>query len=165
MKTFAEEPRVVISDATPLRYLIQIAEIGILRELYSQIIVPAAVASELSALKTPLLVRNWIARPPDWVVVETPRSPESLPFELLGLGEREAIAIALQSGNSILLTDDLDARFAAESLQVRVVPTIRILSTAAGLGLLDFEDALRRLRETNFRISSKVLDQIRDRLK
>jgi predicted nucleic acid-binding protein len=64
-------------------------------------------------------------------------------------------------GSGVLLTDDRRARASAESLGIQVVPTIRILSTASELSLVDFEDAVRRLQKTNFRISGETIEDIR----
>ncbi len=154
-------PYVVVADATPLHYLVLIGEIDLLERLYGEIAVPSTVVDELSATRTPTPVRNWAASLPPWISIPPRRERIPLPFPALGLGEREAIALARQTRNSILLTDDLRARVAAESVGVQVVPTIRILSTASAMSLVNFEDAVDRLRQTNFRISHKVIEQIR----
>jgi predicted nucleic acid-binding protein len=157
------DPLVVISDAMPLHYLILIGEDGLLRELYGKVIVPAGVVRELSVAKTPQAVREWFADPPAWIDVHSVGSLDTPDFSGLGLGEREAIGLAAKS-KGILLTDDLKARTAAESLGIQVVPTIRVLSTASALGLVNFDEALRKLRETNFRVSAKVIEAIRGQL-
>jgi predicted nucleic acid-binding protein len=153
----------VIADATPLHYLVLIDEINLLRELYKAVVVPSAVVEELSAPQAPVAVHRWVADLPSWISIAPPQSSIALPFPTLGDGEREAIALAGQSGNSLLLTDDQQARLAAESLGIRVVPTIRVLSTASALSLVDLEDALKRLQQTNFRVSRKVLDAVLNR--
>jgi len=153
----------VVSDATPLHYLVQISEINLLRDLYGRIVVPAAVVNELSAAKAPIEVRNWITAMPEWATVEHVQPSATPHFDSLGLGEREAIALAHRANDSLLLTDDLQARAAAESLGIQVVPTIRILSTAAAISLVDFEDAIQRLQQTNFRVTRKIIDKILQR--
>ena len=151
----------VVADATPLHYLVLIGEIDLLRKLYGTILVPTAVIQELSASQTPIEVRSWIAALPSFFTVADPfDSAKSLPFPKLGLGEREAIALSLPPKNSILLTDDLQARLAAESVGIQTVPTIRILSTASDLSLVNLNDALARLQATNFRVSTRLVDRI-----
>ena len=150
----------VVSDATPIHYLVLIDEIHLLRELYERILVPEAVVAELSVPKAPSVVREWIASMPDWTSVRTMDGPTHLPFPTLGLGERQAIALAHASRTSILLTDDSKARNAAEGLGIQVVPTIRVLSAASALGLVDLDDALRRLQQTNFRVSREIIDEM-----
>jgi predicted nucleic acid-binding protein len=157
------DPLVVISDCTPLHYLILIGEDGLLRELYGKVIVPAGVVRELSVAKTPRVVREWFADTPAWIDVHSVHPFSTPAFAGLGLGECEAIGLAAKS-KGILLTDDLKARTAAESLGIQIVPTIRVLSTASVLGLVNFDEALRKLQETNFRVSAKVIEAIRGQM-
>jgi len=152
----------VVSDSTPLHYLVLIGEIDLLRELYGTVVVPAAVVEELSALQAPVEVRRWVADAPAWVTFAVPQ-PNVVLSHALGAGESAAIALARLSGNGILLTDDQQARVVAESLGIQVVPTIRILSTASALALVDLEDALKRLQATNFRVSRKVIEAVLNR--
>jgi len=56
--------RVVISDASPLHYLILIGHAEVLSTLYAEVLIPEAVANELRQAATPKLVRHWIAHPP-----------------------------------------------------------------------------------------------------
>ncbi len=127
---------VVVSDATPLHYLILIDEIDLLRKLYGTIVIPNAVVGELSRPQTPTKVREWMSSLPRWVKIVLPRSFD-LPFPDLGLGEREAISIAQTSPASILLTDDrrLGSRLRPlESRRCRLsacclLPAIFVLST------------------------------------
>jgi predicted nucleic acid-binding protein len=150
----------VVSDATPLHYLILIGESHLLHQLYGTILIPAAVVQELLAPQTPMEVRRWIEAMPEWVEVGRISDTDSLPFPSLGNGEREAIALAHESSNSILLTDDFQARLAAESLGIQVVPTIRILAIAGAVSLVDFGNAIERLQHTNFRVSRKLIERI-----
>jgi predicted nucleic acid-binding protein len=154
-------PAPIVSDSTPLHYLILIGEIGVLEKLFQAVLLPEAVVRELSMPQAPAAVRKWIESPPSWIRIARGSDAASLPFPRLGPGEREAIALAQHSRNSILLTDDFQARAAAESLKIAVLPTIRVLSIASSLGFVDFEDALTRLQQTNFRVSAKVMDAIR----
>jgi hypothetical protein len=61
-------PRVVISDASPLHYLILIGHAEVLSALYTEVLIPEAVASELRQAATPESVRHWIVHPPAWLV-------------------------------------------------------------------------------------------------
>ena len=155
---------IVVADATPLRYLVLIEEIDVLQKLYGSIAIPAAVFNELTTARTPQPVGEWIRTKPNWLTVYPDREISALPFPRLGPGERQAIALAAQSGRRLLLTDDLRARVAAESMGLQAVPTIRLLSIAAGLSLLDFDVALNRLLGTNFRVSAKIISQFRAEL-
>jgi len=58
--------------------------------------------------------------------------------------------------------DEKKGRLAAESLGLVAVGVIGILTTAARLGMIDFEPVIRRLVETtNFRVSDAVLERAR----
>lgn len=146
----------IVTDSTPLHYLILIGEIDLLRKLYGRIVIPNAVIEELSHSQTPVQIREWIGALPSWA--STCLAGAIIPqLARLGPGEREALTIAQRTPASIVLTDDLEARGAAESLGIQTVPTIRVLSTAAALGLIDFRHSLARLSETNFRVSRRLM--------
>ena len=60
---------IVVADSGPLHYLILLDHSELLRRFYSRVVVPDAVASELSAAGAPATVRDWILQPPSWVSV------------------------------------------------------------------------------------------------
>jgi predicted nucleic acid-binding protein len=61
----------VVSDTSPLCYLLLIDLIDLLPELYGRVVIPEAVRDELAAPEAPTIVQNWIAQPPDWLEVQT----------------------------------------------------------------------------------------------
>lgn len=58
---------IVVSDSTPLHYLILIDEIRILGKLFGQVVIPQAVFDELQHENTPPDVKSWIADAPPWL--------------------------------------------------------------------------------------------------
>ena len=78
----------------------------------------------------------------------------------LGMGEREAILLALETGADLVLTDELCGRKAAQSLHVQVRGTIGILEHAAHAGMIDLRVALNKLDQTNFRISQSIREDL-----
>ncbi len=60
----------VVSNTTPLNYLILIGRAEILRVLYERTFIPSAVFGELTSYKAPKLVRDWILNRPDWLRVQ-----------------------------------------------------------------------------------------------
>lgn len=50
---------IVISNATPLRYLIEIEAVHILKGLFGTVIIPQAVSHELQHKNTPRKVKDW----------------------------------------------------------------------------------------------------------
>ena len=67
--------RLVISDTSPLHYLLLIDVVDILPKLYSHILIPQAVLEELSHAETPDSVRRWLGQPPPWLEVRSVSMP------------------------------------------------------------------------------------------
>lgn len=55
---------IVVSDASPLNVLVRIGHVEILEDLFGSVIIPPAVAAELTHARTPDPVRAWLAAPP-----------------------------------------------------------------------------------------------------
>jgi len=51
---------VIISDTSPLNYLVLIGETHVIPALYGRVIIPRAVLNELQDPETPEKVRTWI---------------------------------------------------------------------------------------------------------
>lgn len=148
---------IVISDTSPLNYLILIGHVQVLPELFVRVVVPDGVITELSHPKTPDPVRQWIAALPAWVDVRTPALPD--PGTGLGAGENQAISLALELKSDYLLMDDAAGRDAARARGILTMGTIGVLERAAERGLLQLPDALDRLRRTTFRAGRAVYAQ------
>jgi predicted nucleic acid-binding protein len=58
---------VVVSDTSPLHYLILCGAETILPRLFRQVVIPSAVFRELQQPNTPLLVRQWASSLPTWI--------------------------------------------------------------------------------------------------
>jgi predicted nucleic acid-binding protein len=85
----------------------------------------------------------------------------------LGMGESEAIALAIEHNCTIVL-DDRIARLKAKSMGLKVMGTIGLLRLAYDRGLIDKDklvQALRKLKEHGFRISDKIINEILEKLK
>ena len=61
----------VVADASPICCLILIGEIELLPKLFSRMVLPDAVLSELSAEGSPAAVREWVGWLPQWVSAES----------------------------------------------------------------------------------------------
>jgi predicted nucleic acid-binding protein len=154
---------IVVADAGPPHYLVLIEAVDVLESLYSCVLVPQAVAGELQETNTPAVVRAWIAKPPAWCEICT--DPPSDPArQFLHAGEHAAITLALSVGADRLLIDEQAGRAEAERRHLLVTGTLGVLAEAHRAGMLDFETALSRLRQTNFYISDKVVDRARQQL-
>jgi len=150
---------IVVSDTSPLNYLIQIGSVEILSRLFSSVIVPPTVVSELRHAGAPEVVRNWAAKLPAWVQSRTPE--KTLSFPGLGGGEIEALSLAIELRANLILLDDLAAREIAETHGCKTAGTLGLLAQAQLRGWLEFEAALSKLRATNYRISEEVVGRVR----
>src|SRR5258705_7980536 len=65
----------IVSDASPLNYLVLIEAVEILPSLFASITIPAAVKEELSHPNAPSAVKSWIASPPFWLRIVSLKSP------------------------------------------------------------------------------------------
>ena len=144
----------VVSDASPIRYLVAIGAVQILPELFSKVIIPEhVIAQELQGRQTPAKVKEWASRPPLWVEVRKPAKPESLSLDA---GEEDAIALAMDFGAPILL-DEREARGVAKRKGLLVIGTIGLLEVAASRNLLNLADALQALQKTNIRVHPSLI--------
>lgn len=153
---------IVVSDTTPLNYLILIGKIEVLPRLFGRILVPPAVIAEMSHSKAPAAVSAWAASPSPWLEIQSPQ----LRLELaLGPGEGEAIALAQELNIHVILVDDRKARREAKRRGISSIGTIGILELADEAKLLDFETCLALLLKTTFRIETALLNPIRARIR
>lgn len=157
---------IVISDTSPLRYLISIGHVDVLPVLYGRILCPPEVLAECLHLQSPATLRAWMSKPPAWLVVATSASTWTH-SELARLDEGEAAAIRLAHDQAadLLLMDERKGRQIAQSLGFRVSGVLAVIADAARLQLLDFDQAVFKLtQETNFRVSLNVIEAIRSQL-
>jgi predicted nucleic acid-binding protein len=142
---------IVVADSSPLHDLILLGDTALLQQLYSEVLIPQAVADELTRARAPSAVREWISALPPWVRVATVTA-EQIAFvtEALDEGERAAIAIAENIRADLLLIDDSVGRAEARRRRIRVTGTLGVLRAAAERGLVNVPDLLTRLHATNF---------------
>ncbi|ELS03763.1 hypothetical protein Xen7305DRAFT_00034870 [Xenococcus sp. PCC 7305] len=98
---------IVVSDTSPICYLLLIGEIGILPQLYGRVLIPKIVQQELSNLKSPKIVRKWIDAPPDWLIIENVTDSFDHDLEVLDLGERAAILLAERKDATLVTVGSL----------------------------------------------------------
>ncbi|HEV7404314.1 MAG TPA: hypothetical protein VGO11_15335 [Chthoniobacteraceae bacterium] len=152
----------VVSDSSPLHYLILIEATDLLPRVASEVLVPPAVVRELAHAETPAEVRRWMRSPPGWLRVVAPSQVDaSLDLDP---GEMEAISLALELRVASILLDEKKGRRIAKERGLRPIGLLAVLEYSASNGWIDFEDAVARLQITTFRMSKMVLVEIRQRL-
>lgn len=140
-----------IVDTSVLIALEKINTADVLCKIYSNIILPEAVISEFGP------------PPIDCYSVEKMKSPMVRLFcrDLnLGKGEAESIALASETGLTLIL-DDLKARKVAETLDLKITGTIGVLLKAENLALIKSAyDKTIELRDKEFYVSDQLLEDI-----
>jgi predicted nucleic acid-binding protein len=151
---------IVVSDTSPLNYLILIDYQDVLPILFGQIIIPQAVLDELQHEKTPEKIKDWIAAKPVWLDARNVRLSPSNKLENLDYGEREAIFLAEELGADAILIDERDGRREAAKLGFITIGTLSVLDRAAETGLISFAEAIDRLRKTPFREPKQIVETL-----
>ena len=146
----------VVSDTSPLQYLIQSDAVNVLSAIFGEVVIPAAVYKEIQHSRTPADVRAWAASLPSWAIVQKATLLKNLPQ--IDEGEREAISLALEINAPFLLIDDRRGRLEAMRLGLQVTGTIGILEIAARKDLLKFSEAIEKLRKTGARIGEDLIE-------
>lgn len=153
----------VVTNSSPLCYLMLIDQIHLLPLMFKQILVPEAVVRELCDGGAPNIVREWIARPPRWLRVQKPAGESGPQMERLHAGEREVILLAREIEADLVVMDEKAARRLAREQGLNVTGLIGILDEVATRGLVDLLTAVEHLRQTNFRASPHLLKMLLDR--
>ena len=86
-----------------------------------------------------------------------PVSPE---LEVLGMGERQAICLAQELGAAAIIIDEEKGRQEASRRGLSVIGLLGVLRDAAERDLVQLRPALSRLRNTNFRVSDKLIESL-----
>lgn len=151
----------VVSDTSPILYLLLIDQIDLLPRLYQTIVIPDVVHAEMQAVGAPATLQNWISVPPDWLEISPVPEGDYTRLTRLQSGEQAAIVLARFLQADLLIVDDLDARNAAQSLGLEIIGMLGILGEAARRNWIDFPSVLNQLlKETNFRISLKLAKEL-----
>jgi predicted nucleic acid-binding protein len=154
----------IISDTTPLRYLIEIEKAYILESLFGRVIIPQAVFNDLQRPKTPQPVKEWIVNHPAWLEVRQADLSLYTPQKRIGAGECEAFALALELQADAVLLDDKGAMVEAKRLGLITIRTFDILERAAKENLLDLPETIEWIKRTSFRLPpAKIINEILER--
>ena len=145
--------KVVIADSSCLIGLSKVGQLDLLRQLFSQVLIPKAVYHEVvvRGVNRPgaseVATAGWIE------VCEITDQLALRTLELtLGVGESESIILASEKSADFLILDDWKARQIALGLNLPVVGTVAILNKAAEKVLLvDLPIVLENLKLAGFR--------------
>jgi predicted nucleic acid-binding protein len=142
---------IVIADTSCFILLDKINELNLLQKVFKTVTTTKEIAHEFNK---PL---------PTWVTIKAAtnhRYAELLEIEI-DKGEASAIALSLETDDSLLILDDQKARRLAEKLSLKYTGTLGVLLKARELGILPaVKPLLQKIQQTNFRFSEKVLIEI-----
>lgn len=147
---------IVVSNTSPLNYLVLIEAIGVVPQLYDRIYVPAQVMAELKSDDAPAVVRAWSGSYVPWRTVREMPEFESPPD--LHPGEAAAISLAIQMKADLILIDERRARQFAAANGLSVSGTLGVIRDATQFGLIDGRQVIARLQATNFRASNALIE-------
>lgn len=143
----------VVSNTSPLIALDQIGHLQLLKQLFSQLLIPPAVRREIQP--KPNLE--------DWIIersLQQPIGPQILGASL-GNGESEAVALALEVSADLLIIDERPGRRLAEMLGVPVIGTLGILLASKRRGYLPLvKPSVDALIALGFRVAASLYDDV-----
>jgi predicted nucleic acid-binding protein len=146
--------KIILSDTSCLIALSNINQLGILKNLFQEIIITEEVEKEFGE---PL---------PDWINIKTVKN-KTKQFELekrLDKGEASSIALALETDNSTLIIDEIKGRKIAEFFHIDIIGTLGVLLLADKKGIIkDFMNVIKGLKSKGFRISDSLFKELNDK--
>jgi hypothetical protein len=113
---------IVVSNTSSLTNLAAIGQLGLLRQLYQRVMIPAAVERELSALGAGQ--PGWVDLAAlDWVETQTVNNQLLVQALRVELDEREAeaVALAVEVAAGLLLLDERIARAVAARFGLKYI--------------------------------------------
>ncbi len=100
----------MVTNSSPLCYLVLIDQIQLMQVIFNEILVPAAVICELADKGTPSAVRDWIAQPPGWLKIRKVGGESAPQLDPLHIGKRDALILARQIKADLVVLDEKLAR-------------------------------------------------------
>lgn len=150
----------VVSNTTPIISLLKLSQLNILKELYSEVLLPYAVFQEIEAGKNKMYYQDLSII--DWIKIVEIQDRNALKYFLdLDTGEAEAIVLATEIRADLIIIDEKLGRFHAKHADLKVTGTIGILVKAKKQGIVkDLKPLLYELTEKDVWISEKLIEEI-----
>lgn len=143
----SQTPKTIISDTSCLIILSNIGELDLLNKVYGTIITTSEIASEFGE------------KIPNWILIKdvVDKYRQQILELQIDKGESSAIALALETPNSVLILDDFKARKVAQHLGLLYTGTIGVIIKAKLNGIIpSIKPFLEKIKQTNFRISEEI---------
>tara|TARA_B100000780_G_C20695280_1_gene276513 strand:+ start:19 stop:471 length:453 start_codon:yes stop_codon:yes gene_type:complete len=146
-------PKIIVSDTSCLILLQKLNKLSLLKVLFKEVTVTKTIEKEFGDSL------------PDFFKIKEPKDKnyQRILESFLDAGEASAIALALEYNDSLIILDDQKARSEAIQLKLNITGTIGILLLALEKGLIESQDdIIEGIMQTNFRVSEKYLDKIKN---
>ena len=161
----------VVSDTTPIISLMKDNKLGILKDLFKEIIIPEAVYNELTMNPNYPEEANTI-RNSDFIRTVTLDDRKLVDiFQRatgLDLGESEAIVYSDENDADLLMMDESRGRQVAKQMSIRVIGTLGILQLANEKGLLsgrEVRHCIEVLKKNERHISDELIEMVLKNIK
>jgi predicted nucleic acid-binding protein len=154
-------PEVVISNTTPIITLLGIGKIGVLKDLYGEVIIPEAVAREIEQGKDKVSYID--LKTLDWIKIRPLQNRTLYQYLLneLDEGEAEVIALAQELSARLLIIDERLARHKAGLNNFVCVGTLGLLLKAKEKGLITaIEPLLMQMQANGIWLAESLIEQV-----
>ena len=152
----------IISNATPLIAFAKIGQLPLMQEIVGNLVIPEAVAAEISAYTSTAPGTIILADEP-WIQIEPLQSDATMQLLLptLDQGEAAVIALALERQASLVLIDELTGRKVAESLQLKISGSVGLLIKAKQTGKIGaVKPILQAMHTAGIYFSQRFIDAV-----
>jgi predicted nucleic acid-binding protein len=151
---------IVVSDTSPICYLVLVGEIELLPQLFKEIVIPQAVYNELTSTSAPAILQNWSEEIPKWLLINDVDPVQDQQLNRLDLGEKEAIILAEKLKAGLIIIDEKAARKIAIDRGLKVTGLLGVLEIAIKQDLIDIKTAIEKLQKTSFRASPQLIQSL-----
>lgn len=146
---------IVISDASPIIALHNIGHLGLLKDLYGELLVTDIVAKEIN-----IDIPEWVG-----VVAAYDQSEFKYFLNILDAGEASSIALAKSKNAPLLIIDERKGRKIAAQEKIEIIGLIGVIVKAKKLRLIEKgTPILNLLVESGFRIFDKMIAIVKNKM-
>lgn len=150
----------VVTNTTPIISLLKLSKLEILKDLYSEIIVPNAVYEEVQAGRNKTYYKD--LNQFHWIQIREVVDRNSLKFFYdLDTGEAEAIVLAKEIKAQLLIIDEKLGRYYASQAGLKITGTLGVLIKAKNAGFVkQVKPLLIELTQKEVWISENLINEV-----
>ena len=152
---------IVVSNSTPLIHLSTMGRLGLLPQLFGEIVIADEVWEEVvikgadRPAASEVQYATWIQRR----TIDN-RLACAILQNSLGIGESTIIVLAIKLEADFTILDDRSARLHAQARSIKITGTVGILLMVAERDIVDFQQSLDDLLPTGFHLSAREYQRV-----